>query len=243
MGSALSVAECTEEVRGQSVLGRAKPLVQLGAQLGFDMSAEPRWSRAAAASIGRAMLGRALGIAVRPRQLALMCGPAFSGKTTLAQALSTRGFVRLSPDDILRSRGLEPGDGLPDECWGQALADVCTRIGQLARTGASGVVDDTACYRWLRDRYRRVAAGCGLRPVLIVLRIDPSEVLRRVAANARNALREGIRDTVLRDHLDRFEWPGPDEDALEIDALWSLEQQVEATMRQLSLGPDVDGQR
>jgi predicted kinase len=172
-----------------------------------------------------------------------MCGPAFSGKTTLSQALSTRGFVRLSPDDILRSKGLEPGDGLPDECWGQALADVCSRIGELAHTGASGVVDDTAGYRWLRDHYRQVAAACGLQAVLIVLRIDRSEVLRRVAANARNPLREGIRDAVLRAHLDRFEWPAPDEDAFEIDALCSLERQVEATMRRLFVGRGVDGQR
>lgn len=164
-------------------------------------------------------------VAARPRQLALICGPAFSGKTTLSQALATRGLLRLSPDDILRSRGLEPGDGLPDECWGQALAEVCSRIGELARIGASGVVDDTACYRWLRDRYRQVAAACGLQAILIVLRIDRSEVSRRVAANTRNPLREGIRDAVLRDHLDRFEWPGPDEDAFEIDALWSLERQ------------------
>jgi predicted kinase len=171
---------------------------------------------------------------IAPRRLVVMCGPAFSGKTTLSRALATRGLVRLSPDDLLRSDGLEPGDGLPGECWGRALARICSQIEDLARAGASAVVDDTSCYRWLRDRYREVGAGCGLRALLILLRIDRSEVLHRVEANARTGLRQGIRDAVLREHLDRFEWPGPNEEALEIDALWPLERQVEETIRRLS---------
>jgi len=182
---------------------------------------------------------------VPPRLLAVMCGPAFSGKTTLSRALVVHGFVRLSLDDVLRSNGVEPGDGLPDEWWGRALSHVCSGIEDLARVGVSALVDDTSCYRWLRDRYRQIATGCSLQTVLIVLRIERAEVMRRVQTNADSRQRQGIWDSVLREHLDRFEWPGPDEDPLVLDALWPLERQVEATIDRLlkAIGQPGEGGR
>jgi predicted kinase len=167
--------------------------------------------------------------------LLVLCGPAFSGKTTLSHALARRGWTHISPDEILRAKGMEPGDGLPDSVWGEALVEVCARIEALVGQGRDGVLDDTSCYRWLRDRYRQVARQGGVDAALAVLRIDRDEVLRRVAANAQQGHREGIREDVLRAHLDAFEWPTEDEGALELDARWDVERQMEA----LQVGPSL----
>jgi predicted kinase len=169
-------------------------------------------------------------------RLLILCGPAFSGKTTLSRALALRGWTRISPDEILRAKGMDPGDGLPDSVWGQALEEVCARIEALVGAGPDGVLDDTSCYRWLRDRYRQTARQCGIEVALAVLRVDRDEVRRRVAANARHGHREGIRDDVLRAHLDSFEWPMADEAGLELDALWNVERQIEA-LRGVTFAP------
>jgi predicted kinase len=161
----------------------------------------------------------------------LLCGPAFSGKTTLARALAGRGWCHLSPDDLLRMKGLEPGEGLPDAVWGDAVGEICSRIEALPAEQRDGVVDDTLCYRWLRDRYREAANRAGASTRLVALRIARSEVERRVAVNARERIRPGIRDAVLRAHLDAFEWPVASEGALEIEAGWSVERQIEAVER------------
>jgi gluconate kinase len=125
---------------------------------------------------------------------------------------------------------------LPEAVWGEALSDVCARIAAAGRAGASAVIDDTACYRWLRDRYRTAARAAGLEPVLVALRIDRADVLRRVEANARDPVRPGVRDSVLREHLDRFEWPDGEEGALDLDARWPPDQLLDAALRLLSEG-------
>lgn len=57
----------------------------------------------------------------------------------------------------------------------------------------------------------------------------------QLEVNRRLGLRPGIRTEVLRQHLDRFEWPTPDEDAFEIDPQWPLERQLEAAMSRLDV--------
>ena len=69
---------------------------------------------------GSMQLVSALGVAPSSVQrLYLLCGPAFSGKSTLA-ALAARGALLVSLDAILRQQGLEPGAGLPPQRWEEA---------------------------------------------------------------------------------------------------------------------------
>lgn len=151
-------------------------------------------------------------------RLILLCGPAFSGKTTLARVLAARGFVHVSLDDTLRAEGLEPGRGLPVEAWERASAAACARIREEAARGRDIVLDDTLCYRFLRDRYRAVAHEAGLDVTLAVLAIDAAEVGRRVAANSSDPRRAGIEPAVLDAHLASFEWPAADETHVALDA-------------------------
>lgn len=159
--------------------------------------------------------------------LFLMCGPAFSEKSTLARALSRKGAVRIALDGILCEQGLVPGEGLPIEAWEGASKTACERILSAHAEGRDIVLDDTLCYRFLRDRYRGLAEEHGIPFTLVVLRIDQDDVRRRVAENTKTKARDGIRPGVLDSHLERFEWPGPDEVRVELDGTAPTEKHLQ----------------
>src|SRR5262245_30179666 len=119
--------------------------------------------------------------------------------------------MRVSLDDILRGRGLEPGAGLPERAWQDASFAACLAISSAAQRGLNVVIDDTLCFRSLRDRYRDVGASAGMDVSLAVLRISPAAMRERVALNRRSPRRSDIADEVLEPHLASFEWPSANE--------------------------------
>lgn len=148
-----------------------------------------------------------------PVPLLLLCGPAFSGKSTLARHLAERWqFSVVSLDAINARRGLSGGDGVPEEEWARtarlAEAEVA---GLLADMGSRVVVDDTLCFRFLRAGFAALAARAGRGSELLVPGTPLDEIRRRIAANARHPVRPGVNAAVLERHLATFEWPGEDE--------------------------------
>lgn len=162
--------------------------------------------------------------------LVLLCGPAFSGKTTVAAALVARfGHTAVSLDEINARRGLHGGEGVPDEEWARTHELALEQVERLLRAPpARVVVDDTLCYRFLRDGFRDLAARVGRGTRLIVLAVPEAEIRRRIAANAAAPGRRGIDAAVLERHLASFEWPAAGEphrvycDAADLDA-WAVE--------------------
>lgn len=148
------------------------------------------------------------------RTLVLLCGPAFSGKSTLARAIAgrTRAPV-VSPDEINARRGLWGGDGVPTVEWARthriALEEAEAHMRDRARLV---VVDDTNCYRFLRDDYRAAAARHRYAVRLVVLRFPDDEVRRRLRENEAKAARRGLRPEVFEEHLASFEWPRAEEE-------------------------------
>lgn len=148
-----------------------------------------------------------------PLRFFLLCGLAFSGKTTLARAIARRlSLAYISLDEINAERGLRPGgDGLPAEEWERSHAVAESQLATAFSSGRGAVLDDTGCFRWLRDRYRDHAGRHGL-PTTVVFVDVPLEVIRaRVALNTREAKRTGIADTIFARHVAEFEAPQPDE--------------------------------
>ena len=148
-----------------------------------------------------------------PSRFFLLCGLAFSGKTTLARAIAKRlSLAYVSLDEINSERGLRPGgEGLPIEEWERSRAVAETRLAAAFAAGRGAVLDDTGCFRWLRDGYRELAARFGF-DTTVVFADAPLDLIRaRIAANLREGTRTGITDAVFSRHVAEFEAPQPDE--------------------------------
>lgn len=112
----------------------------------------------------------------------------------------------------------------PKACRSRAetLRILLYRLHTHARLGHSVVVDDTQCYRWLRDRYRSECIASGLEPVLLVLSPPQSLLYERHALANASASRALLSRERLADHLARFEWPSEDEHATDISSAEAL---------------------
>jgi len=150
------------------------------------------------------------------RQLVLLCGPAFSGKSTAAEVLRSqfRATV-ISLDAIMAARGNSPGAGAPVAEWAAAHQEAKRRVADaMCLSSACVAVDDTNCFRFLRDAFRALAQAHNYAVCLIVFRVGEGELRRRRAANEVSSAREPISESVFREHLAAFEWPLADERAI-----------------------------
>lgn len=166
----------------------------------------------------------------------LLCGPSLPGKSTLAERIATRFDARIvSADDINARRGLPFGaEGLPESTWAETLRLQIDALHATGAAGASIVVDDTLCYRWLRDRFRDEARAAGLVPQLLVLRPPDDELRARHAALIRSRERPVLSAARLEEHLAAFEWPGDDEQPIDL---------TDATAQSAWLAPGDDPDR
>jgi len=146
------------------------------------------------------------------KRLFMMCGIAFSGKTTVAKQLSQAlGCAYVSLDDINAERGLLGGEGIAIEEWERTHAVALERMKQLMARGEDVVLDDTNCFRWLRDRYRESAHENGYSAELVYLEIPLQDLQARMVQNSVTTSRHSIEAYVFDDHVRRFEAPQADE--------------------------------
>jgi predicted kinase len=164
--------------------------------------------------------------------LTLLCGLAFSGKSTLARRLVAATAVRcVSLDEIIASRGLPSGgEGLPAAEWIAAHRVACERVAAFAAGGHGILVDDTNCYRWLRDSLRAVVAPYGYETLVVFLDVGPAAVRARVEANRSTAERPGIRTEVLEALIASFEPPAPDERCVRLGTPDEIDGWLRATL-------------
>ncbi|MFG1825250.1 AAA family ATPase [Microbispora bryophytorum] len=148
------------------------------------------------------------------RRVVMMCGIAGSGKTTYAQELERRGYIRLSIDEAVWARlGRDGGRLDPKEYedhQARAEEDLRQELVRLMRAGRRVVLDYSFWQRATRDRYKSLIESHGYRWELIYLKADPETLRRRLAA--RNALcgpnRVTVSEELLRSYLAGFEEPG-----------------------------------
>jgi predicted kinase len=156
--------------------------------------------------------------------LVLLCGRPFSGKSTLAGRLSAdHGAAVVSFDAINLERGLHGGEGLPIEEWAKTLEIAKARTATLLAKRPVVAVDDTLCFRWIREEFRTLARASGARCVLVYLDLPCGDLEARMAANARSGGRPGIQPAVLAEHLATFEPPGEDEGAVVLRSTADIE--------------------
>ena len=92
-----------------------------------------------------------------------------------------------------------------------------------ADAAVSVVIDDTLCYRWLRDRWREEAAKVNVAAVLLLLTLSKAEILARHADLQFAGRRPVLSKERLLAHLSAFEWPAPREGAIHVNTQSELE--------------------
>ena len=149
-------------------------------------------------------------------RLWLLCGLSFAGKSTLARAIADEsGATIISLDAINEQRGVGfGGDGLSPSVWGGTLEIALERLDAALARHEDVIIDDTCCFRWLRDRYREVAERHACEVLLVHIEVPLAEIQRRRRQNDASNDRRAIRDEIFDQHLATFEWPDPDEGAV-----------------------------
>ncbi|HET7329016.1 MAG TPA: AAA family ATPase [Nocardioidaceae bacterium] len=128
-------------------------------------------------------------------QVVILCGIAGSGKTTYAQLLEARGYLRLSVDEEIWRRFGRYGVDYPeheyDALSAQVQRSLDERLVELVRDGRRVVVDRSMWQRSQRDRAKQLVESAGgtwqlvyLRAGHEVLRARLRERSRRFDANA-----------------------------------------------------------
>lgn len=151
------------------------------------------------------------------RQLVLLCGRSFSGKSTVASSLASSlpGSV-VSLDAINEERGLYGGRGIPLSEWVRTNELARERVIERLNAGGTVIVDDTSSPRFLRDGWRTLSASANA-PMVLVFVDAPEDVIRqRLLNNRATGHRGDATDEVMAVHVDSFEPPEADEQAVRL---------------------------
>ena len=145
-------------------------------------------------------------------RLIAMCGLSFSGKTTLARQIARCiGAEYLSLDAINEERGLCGGEGIPPAEWERTSAIAIERASNSIGVNVDVVLDDTLCFKWLRDRYAGVAKQHNAEFILVYVETPISAIREAMAHNQTVLGRNPIRVNVFEEHARVFEPPTRDE--------------------------------
>jgi predicted kinase len=145
-----------------------------------------------------------------------MCGPAGSGKSTVARQLEQQGMTRLSFDQEAWSRGITTMP-LPDDVRRDIEQALRARLAELVRAGSDVVLDFSFWSRHMRDEYREFLRPFGVVPETTYLATDRATALRRIAARA---AADGddfkISTELAAFYFDHFEVPSASEGPLTV---------------------------
>ncbi|WP_220488414.1 ATP-binding protein [Tessaracoccus sp. MC1756] len=149
-------------------------------------------------------------------RVVFMCGPAGSGKSTVARELEADGMTRLSFDQEAWVRGLRSMP-LPADDHADIAAHLRRRLLELVAQGRDVVLDFSFWSRDMRDDWRRLLAPHGVVPDVVYLATDRQTCLDRIRARA---LSHGddfaLAPEVAARYFDHFQPPTADEGPLTI---------------------------
>ena len=136
-----------------------------------------------------------------------MCGPAGSGKSTVARRLEADGMTRLSFDEEAWGRGIRE-QPLAEGVRREIETALRHRLVELVSTGIDVVLDYSFWSRRMRDDYRALLAPLGVEPETIYLATARDVVLARVEARDGAAANEvQLAPDVAARYFDAFEAP------------------------------------
>lgn len=163
------------------------------------------------------------------KSLYLLCGMPFSGKTTLGESVAKYlDCPYISLDEINEARGLYGGDGIPVEEWEKTHFLAMQQLHSLMPSEQNIVLDDTNCFRWLRDRFRNYGAQYGYQTTLIFLDVSMAEIWQRIKINNQTHTRHQVKPEIITEMAKTFESPQADERIIN----YSPEQSIDDWIRQ-----------
>ena len=145
-----------------------------------------------------------------------MCGPAGSGKSTVARRLEAEGMVRLSFDDEAWERGIRSMP-LDDDVHAEIEAALRARLHDLLDEGYDVVLDFSFWSRAMREEWRTLLAARGVVAETLYL-ATPREVVLERLRRRRGAHRDDfpLDEGTAAAYVDGFEPPDPREGPLTV---------------------------
>jgi predicted kinase len=145
--------------------------------------------------------------------LYIMCGQAFSGKSTLAKEIAKySGATLVSLDTIRFEKEAELLGQKAD--YREVLETSKQKIQEALKNGRSVVFDNTNAGFKHREEFRQVANECGARAVIVYLNTSDKELHRRQEANRITKERHEVNQEDIKKVRDRFEVPSSNENVL-----------------------------
>jgi predicted kinase len=145
-----------------------------------------------------------------------MCGPAGSGKSTVARRLEEGGMARLSFDQEAWRRSIRSMP-LPTDLHQEIEAELRTRLSRLVTTGVDVVLDFSFWSRREREKWRSLVRSLGVEPETIYLDTPRATVLERVAARRTDQPDAyQLEPELAASYFDHFEPPSADEGPLTV---------------------------
>lgn len=152
----------------------------------------------------------------RTCRVIFMCGPAGSGKSTVARDLERNGMVRLSFDQEAWDRGFRTMP-LPGEVHRSIETELRERLASHVAEGTDVVLDFSFWSRAMRDDYRALLRSVGIEPETVYLATDRDTCLSRVRARVIDHADDfRLSEELAATYFDHFEVPTPQEGPLTV---------------------------
>lgn len=144
----------------------------------------------------------------------MMCGVAGSGKTTFAQRLEKRGFVRLSIDEEIWATHGRYGIDYPIERYEQLKVEAEMKLRNelvvLLEAKRDVVIDFSFWQRKRRNEYKELIERAGGEWKLVYLKVAPKDLRERLRIRSQRFDANAaftITDEILNSFLNGFETP------------------------------------
>lgn len=149
-------------------------------------------------------------------RVVFMCGPAGSGKSTVARSLEAGGFARLSFDQEAWNRGLRSMP-LPSPEHAAIETLLRQRLVDLVNQGRDVVLDFSFRSRRMRHDWRALLEPAGVVPETIYLATDRATCLERVEARTLGHCDDfTLSPELAAAYFDGFQAPTEDEGPLTV---------------------------
>ncbi|MGP9745476.1 AAA family ATPase [Brachybacterium sp. AOP29-B2-41] len=145
-----------------------------------------------------------------------MCGPAGSGKSTVARGFEAAGMVRLSVDSEAWARGHRTMP-LPEAVAAEIITVLEQRLLACVRAGQDVVLDLSFWSRQMRDDWRALLAPSGIVPEIVHVVASRETALARVEARAvGNSDDFRLPREIAERYYDHFQPPTDDEGSITV---------------------------